>query len=106
MERNERLKAADKCASRYTDENEARVARVAFMLGCEFEAQGDVVKGVILESEEQLQQGKHEVDLEEEISRTYYDGSVTDTDDIDHVTYENIARHFYELGRKAKEDKQ
>lgn len=36
--------------------------------------------------------------LEEEISRTYHDGSVTDTDDIDHVAYENIARHFAEWG--------
>lgn len=53
MERNERLKAADKCASRYTNENEARIARAAFMLGCEFEAQGEVVKGVILETEEE-----------------------------------------------------
>ena len=65
MERNERLKAADKCASRYTDENEARVARVTFMLGCEFEAQGEVVKGVILESEERLQQGQQEVKFED-----------------------------------------
>ena len=53
MERNERLKAADKCALKYTDENEARIARAAFMLGCEFEAQGEVVKGVILETEEE-----------------------------------------------------
>ena len=40
--------------------------------------------------------------LEEEISRTYHNGSVTDTDDIDHTAYENIARHFYELGLKAR----
>lgn len=36
--------------------------------------------------------------LEEEISRTYHDSSVTDTEDIDHVAYENIARHFAEWG--------
>ena len=53
MERNERLKAANKCASKYTDENEARIARAAFMLGCEFEAHGEVVKGVVLETEEE-----------------------------------------------------
>ncbi len=53
MERNERLNAADKCASKYTNENEARIARAAFMLGCEFEAQGEIVKGVILETEEE-----------------------------------------------------
>lgn len=53
MERNERLKAADKYASRYTNENEAHIARAAFMLGCEFEAQGEMVKGVILETEEE-----------------------------------------------------
>lgn len=52
MERNERLKAADKCASKYTNENEAHIARAAFMLGCEFEAHGEVVKGVVLETEE------------------------------------------------------
>lgn len=39
------------------------------------------------------------VDLEEEISRTYHDGSVADTDDMDHNDYENIARHFAEWGR-------
>ena len=38
------------------------------------------------------------MDLEEEISRTYHDGSVTDTSDLDHVSYENIARHFAEWG--------
>ena len=53
MERNERLKAADKCASKYTNENEAHIARAAFMLGCEFEAHGEVVKGVELETEEE-----------------------------------------------------
>ena len=53
MERNERVKAADKYASRYTNENDARVARAAFMSGCEFEAQGDIVKGVVLETEEE-----------------------------------------------------
>ena len=41
--------------------------------------------------------------LEEEINRTYQDRSVTDTSDIDHNSYENIARHFYELGRQSKE---
>lgn len=40
-------------------------------------------------------------ELEEEISRTYHDGSVTDTSDIDHVAYENIASHFAEW-QKAK----
>ena len=34
--------------------------------------------------------------LQEEIVRTYHNGSVADTSDIDHVTYENIAEHFYE----------
>lgn len=38
--------------------------------------------------------------LEEEISRTYHDGSVADTDDMNHVTYENIARHFAEWQKK------
>lgn len=53
MERNERLKAADKCASKYTNENEARIARSSFMLGCEFEAQGEAIKGVILSTLEE-----------------------------------------------------
>lgn len=45
-----------------------------------------------------LQQEHPEVDLEKEITRTYHDGSVADTSDMDHNDYENIARHFYELG--------
>lgn len=49
---------------------------------------------------------RHSEDLEEEISRTYHDGSVTDTEDIDHVAYGNIARHFYELGQQAKKEQQ
>lgn len=35
-------------------------------------------------------------DLDDEISRTYHDGSVADTSDLDHTSYENIARHFAE----------
>ena len=42
--------------------------------------------------------------LEEEISRTYHNGSVTDTEDIDHVAYENIARHFAEWGAEHLRD--
>lgn len=53
MERNERLKAADKCASKYTNENEAHIARESFILGCEFEARGEIVKGVVLETEDE-----------------------------------------------------
>ena len=48
-----------------------------------------------------LQQKQPVEGLEEEITRTYHDGSVTDTDDIDHTAYENIARHFAEW-MKAK----
>lgn len=51
-----------------------------------------------------LQQEQPEVDLEEEISRTYRDGSVTDTSDMDHVSYENIAHHFYSLGINARKE--
>lgn len=36
--------------------------------------------------------------LEEEISRTYHNGSVADTSDLDHNSYENIARHFAQWG--------
>lgn len=43
--------------------------------------------------------------LEEEINRTYHDGSVADTSDIDHVTYENIAEHFYDLGCRRTAEK-
>ena len=49
-----------------------------------------------------VKQEQPKVDLEKIIEHTYHDGSVTDTDDIDHVTYENIARHFYELGKNSK----
>jgi len=46
-----------------------------------------------------LQQEQPDVDLEKIIRQTYHDGSVADTSDMDHVDYENIARHFYELGK-------
>lgn len=42
--------------------------------------------------------------LEEEISRTYHDGSVADTSDIDHNTYDNIAHHFAEWGAEHLRD--
>lgn len=48
------------------------------------------------ESEKPMQEG-----LEEEINRTYHDGSVTDTSDLDHVSYENIARHFAKWGAEC-----
>lgn len=43
-----------------------------------------------------------EINLEKIIEQTYHDRSVTDTSDMDHVSYENIARHFFELGIKAQ----
>lgn len=49
-----------------------------------------------------LMQEQPEVDLEKIIGQTYHDGSVTDTSNMDHVDYENIARYFYELGLNAK----
>ena len=52
-----------------------------------------------------LQQEQPKVDLERIIEQTYHDGSVADTDDMDHATYENIARHFYELGQKDAANK-
>lgn len=51
-------------------------------------------------SEKPMQEG-----LEEEITRTYHDGSVADTTEMDHVDYENIARHFYELGCRRTAEK-
>ena len=105
MERNERLKAANKCASRYTDKNEARIARSSFMLGCEFEAQGEAIKGVnlsTLESEKPMQEG-----LEEEIKAYQSNrfGLVSaDTRPVtlsNYFTTENlreIARHFAKWG--------
>ena len=41
--------------------------------------------------------------LEEEINRTYHDRSVTDTSDIDHNSYENIARHFAQWQKEKDE---
>lgn len=49
--------------------------------------------------EERDEQDQPEVDLEKIIGQTYHDGSVADTSDMNHVDYENIARHFYELGK-------
>ena len=46
-----------------------------------------------------VQQEQPDVDLEKIIGQTYHDGSVADTSDMNHVDYENIARHFYELGK-------
>lgn len=43
-----------------------------------------------------------EVDLEKIIEQTYHDRSITDTVDMDHITYENIAKYFFELGLKHK----
>lgn len=43
--------------------------------------------------------------LKEEINRTYHDGSVADTSDMDHVTYENIAEYFYDLGCRRTAEK-
>ena len=43
-------------------------------------------------------------DLNDEISRTYHDGSVADTSDLDHVSYENIARHFAKWGAEHLRD--
>lgn len=44
-------------------------------------------------------------ELGKEITRTYHDGSVTDTTEMDHVDYENIARHFYDLGCRRTAEK-
>ena len=59
----------------------------------------------IIDIIDSLQQEQSEVDLEKIIEQTYHDGSVADTDDMDHATYENIARHFYELGQKDAANK-
>ncbi len=51
---------------------------------------------------EVIYQEQPEVDLEKEIAQTYRDGSVADTSNMDHIDYENIARHFYGLGLNAR----
>lgn len=51
-----------------------------------------------------VQQEQPDVDLEKIIGQTYHDGSVADTSDMDHVDYENIARHFYGLRNRALEE--
>lgn len=50
------------------------------------------------------QQEQPEADLDKIIGQTYHDGSVADTPDMDLVDYENIARHFYELGLNARKE--
>lgn len=45
-----------------------------------------------------IQQEQKKLDIEEIIEQTYHDRSVTDTADIDHVSYENISTYFFELG--------
>lgn len=90
MERNERLKAAYKCALKYTNENEARIAKAAFMLGCEFEAQGEIVKGVVLETEEEHWKPSEEQmkALEQAIVRSYPYGAPLSE------LYEQLFYHF------------
>ena len=59
--------------------------------------------GDVLSAIDSLQQeGEQEVDLEKIIEQTYHDGSVADTDDMDHIDYRNIARYFFELGLSTK----
>lgn len=110
MERNERLTAANKCAEKYTDEKEKRIARTAFMDGCEFESQGEAVKGEILDTLKE-----QPVDLEKEID-DYYEmyrdekGIAHDKDNGEiccdwktggrEISICLMARHFYELGRE------
>lgn len=96
MERNERLKAADKCASKYTNENEARIARAAFMLGCEFEAHGEVVKGIVLETEEDHWRPME--GLEEEISKCAKSDYCPEG--LYYADFAHIARHFAECGAR------
>lgn len=54
---------------------------------------------------EKSEKPMNQEELDEEINRTYHDGSVTDTSDIDHVTYENIAEYFYNLGCRRTAEK-
>lgn len=90
----------------------AELTRMQFDLNAAYRhPQSDsIVRAISLEYDDilslvdSLQQEYPEVDLEKEIERTYYDGSVTDTSDMDHVDYENIARHFYELGLNARKE--
>ena len=49
MNREERLLAANKCAAKYVHEEDRRIARCAFMDGCEFEGHGELIKGEVLE---------------------------------------------------------
>ena len=58
----------------------------------------------IRDKKNQFQQEQPEMELEKEIAQTYRDGGVTDTSNMDHIDYENIARHFYELGLNARKE--
>ena len=58
----------------------------------------------IRDKKNQFQQEQPEMELEKEIAQTYRDGSVADTSNMDHIDYENIARHFYELGLNARKE--
>ena len=52
-----------------------------------------------------LQHEQTEVDLEEEMDRFFEEMSIQEHENIFEDTYQMIARHFYELGLKAKEEK-
>lgn len=88
----------------------AKLTKMQFDLNaaCRHPQSDSIVRAISLEYDDvisiitSLQQEQPEVELEKEIWRTYHDGSVADTSDMDHVDYENIARHFYEFGKNSK----
>ena len=51
MTKEERIKAAEKFADKFVHEDDKRNAKLAFMAGCEFEGQGEIIKGELLEVE-------------------------------------------------------
>ena len=87
----------------------AQIARDAFAKGARMQKEVDdkelsekvsaAYQLGLSDKEKQMAKG-----LEEEINRTYYDGSVTDTSDLDHNSYENIARHFAQWGAEHFRD--
>ena len=91
MKRNERLTAANKCAEKYTDEKEKRIARTAFMDGCEFESQGEAVKGEILAT---LEEEPVEIDFKQELYNHF--GQVKDF-----TLGMRIGQYFYNLGQQS-----
>ena len=60
------------------------------------------IDSLLKQVRKKLQRGQPEMDLEEEMDRFFEEMPILEHENIFEDTYHMIARHFYELGLKAK----